>query len=184
MTQSRGERVTTMRTLCRASERIQLARLAASRTQNRPHCAWGRWLAGIGFAACAGITFAQASDVPWVTKSVHGYRIALAVESVLAVTTSKADPRHASELDHRLIVSFTDEKTGAAMNPSSASVNVAELGYKGIEMPLQRVDSGNQVFHEARLRLSTRSPHRILVHATPVHGGRTLEAQFQYRHHH
>ena len=76
------------------------------------------------------------------------------------------------------------KSTNAVAEMSAASVDVAELGYKGGAVPLQRVESGKEVFYEARLRLSTKSPHRVLVHATPTRGGRTLEAQFEYRHHH
>lgn len=187
MTPSRGEReecVTTTQTQNPDSGRVAPLDSTASRAAGRLRTAWRCCLAGMWLAALAGITVAQTPVSSWVEKTVHGYRIALAVESVPGTAPSKPDPKHASVLDHRLIVSFGDEKTGATADVSDASVDVAELGYKGVTVPLQRVESGKQVFYEARLRLSTKSPHRILVHATPTRGGRTLEAQFEYQHHH
>ena len=51
-------------------------------------------------------------------------------------------------------------------------------------MPLTPVGSGKEMFYEGHVRLGTKSANRILVHATPGGGGRTLEAQFEYRRHH
>ena len=48
-------------------------------------------------------------------KSVHGYRIALVVESVFAPAQPGVDPRHARSLEHRLRVSVREDATGRAV---------------------------------------------------------------------
>ena len=65
-----------------------------------------------------------------------------------------------------------------------ASADVAKVGYTGMKLSLTPVRSGDHVIQEARATLETRTPYRILVHATPAGGGPALEAQFDYRHHH
>jgi hypothetical protein len=67
---------------------------------------------------------------------------------------------------------------------ASISADVAESGYSGTTTALAPARSGEEGLFEGRARLRTGNAHRILIHATPAGGGRTLEAQFEYRHHH
>lgn len=142
----------------------------------------GRRLAALLLSLPAFAALAQSA--PWTTKSAHGYRIALAVESVLESAPPGMDPRHAPSLEHRLLVSVRREATGRAAPVSSVAANVAESGYSGETIALSPVRSGEEGLFEGRVRLRTKAAYRILIHATPAGGGRTLEAQFDYRHHH
>jgi hypothetical protein len=54
-------------------------------------------------------------------------------------------------------------------------------GYRIALAPARSDEAGR---FEGVVRLSTKGAHRILIHATPAGGGRTLEAQFEYRLHH
>ena len=128
---------------------------------------------------------AAPGSAPWEAKSVHGYKIALAVEGILESAAPGTEPRHAQTLEHRLVVSVREEASGKAVPIASVSANVAESGYSGETIPLSRLFSGGDVLYEARLRLEVRTTYRILLYATPADGGgRTVEAQFDYRHHH
>ena len=143
----------------------------------------GRWLAGLLLALTATLSLAQGA--PWVLKAVHGYRIALAVESVFESAEPGTDPRHARTLEHRLRVMVHEVSGGRAALLASISADVAESGYSGTTIiALAPARSGEEGLFEGRARLRTGSAHRILIHATPAGGGRTLEAQFAYRHHH
>lgn len=141
-----------------------------------------RWLVALLLALAAGALLAQGA--PWVVKPVHGYRIALAVESVFAPARPGADPRHARSLEHRLMVSIREDAGGRAAPIAEVTADVAESGYSGTTITLLPSRSGEEGLFEGRVRLSTENAHRILIHATPAGGGRTLEAQFEYRHHH
>lgn len=140
-------------------------------------------LAAWMFALLAAPAWPQALDVAWVTESVHGYRFAFAVESVLD-SSVPGDPRHAAVMDHRIVVSIRGADSRRPVQAYAVSLDIAEQGYKGATLPMQTVKSAEVGIYEARVRMQKGLPHRILVHATPVAGGRTLEAQFQYRHHH
>jgi hypothetical protein len=142
----------------------------------------GQWLAGSLVALTASLALAQGA--PWVVKVVHGYRIALAVESVFESAQPGTDPRHARSLEHRLSVTVREESSGRAAPLASIGADVAESGYSGTTIALAPARSGEAGRFEGVVRLSTKGAHRILIHATPAGGGRTLEAQFEYRHHH
>ncbi len=120
----------------------------------------------------------------WEVKSVHGYKIALAVEVIPEPAAPGTDSRHAPAFEHRLLVSVREEASGRAAPIVSVSANVAEVGYGGETLPLSPVRSGDGVLYEGRARLETKTGYRILLNATPPRGVRTLEAQFDYRHHH
>ena len=128
--------------------------------------------------------FAAAAQQAWVTKTVHDYRIALAVETIFAPSLPGEDPRHARTFEHRLLVSILEEPTRRPATLASVSADVAESGYTGVSIPLSPVRSGENGTYEGRVRLANWTSYRILVHAAPADGGRTLEAQFGYRHHH
>ena len=122
---------------------------------------------------------------PWEAKSVHGYKIALAVEGILEPAAPGTEPRHSKALEHRLLASVREEASGKAARIASVSANVAETGYSGETIPLSPVRSGEDLLYEGRVRLDNKTAYRILLNATPADsGGRTLEAQFDYRHHH
>jgi len=142
----------------------------------------GRWLAGLLLELTATLSLAQ--DAPWVVKAVHGYRIALAVDSVFESAEPGTDPRHARTLEHRPRVTVHEESSGRAAPLASMSADVAESGYSGTTIALAPARLGEEGLFEGRARLRTGNAHRILIHATPAGGGRTLEAQFEYRHHH
>lgn len=120
----------------------------------------------------------------WEVKSVHGYKIALAVQTLPEPGTPGMDSRHAPVFEHRLLVSVREEASGKAAPIVSVSANVAEFGYGGETLRLSPVRSGDEVLYEGRARLETKTAYRILLNATPARGVRTLEAQFDYRHHH
>lgn len=143
---------------------------------------WGRWALAIAMTLAPVASPSQGA--PWVVKRVHGVRIALAVDSVFEETAPGIDPRHARALEHRLRVAIHDVKTGRAAPMAAVNADMAESGYAGSTIALAPVDRGEQGLYEGRVRLRTDLPHRVLVHATPAGGGRTLEAQFEYRHHH
>ena len=128
--------------------------------------------------------FALAQGAPWVVKRVHGVRFALAVESVYEAGTPGADPRHARLIEHRLRVAIRNEKSGRAVPMAGVTADIAESGYAGTTIALAPVEPRAQGLYEGRVRLRTEPTHRILIHATPAASGRTLEAQFEYRHHH
>jgi len=127
---------------------------------------------------------ALAQGAPWVLQRVHGVRFALAVESVYESAAPGTDPRHARRLEHRLRVAIQNDRSGRAVPMDVVAADVAESGYAGTAIALTPVGPAGQGLYEGRIRLSTESPHRILILATPAEGGRTLEAQFDYRHHH
>lgn len=127
---------------------------------------------------------ALAQGAPWVVKRVHGVRFALAVESILESATPGSDPRHARVLEHRLRVAIQDAKTGSAAHVAAVTADVAESGYAGTTIALAPAGPPAQGLYEGRLWLRTDAPHRILIQAAPAGGGPTLEAQFEYRHHH
>lgn len=135
------------------------------------------------FALLAAPAWPQTPDAAWTVKSVHGYRFAFAVETVLD-SNVPGDPKHARLMDHRMVVSIRDEQTGRPLQITAVSLDVAEQGYKGVSVPMQIVGAGDTDLYEARVRLQRGLLHRILVHADPEARGRVLEAQFEYRHHH
>lgn len=141
-----------------------------------------RRLAAMLLALATGYSFAQGA--PWVVKSVHGYRIALAVESVYEPAQPGKDPRHARILEHRLRVSIQEERTARAGAFATVTADVAESGYAGAMIALSPAASRERGLYEGRIRLRTEIPHRILIHATPAGSERALEAQFDYLHHH
>jgi hypothetical protein len=141
-----------------------------------------KWGVGLLLALAAGTALAQGA--PWVAKRVHGYRIALKVEAVFEAGRPGTDPRHARVLEHRLRVSIHDAKTGSATPIATVTADVAESGYAGTVIPLGPPGPGTPGLYEGRAWLRTDPPHRILVRASPAGGGRTLEVQFEYRHHH
>jgi len=128
-------------------------------------------------------TAAHAQDVPTVVKRVHGVRFSLTVESIHEAATPGADPRHARVFDHRLRVAILDDETGIAVRVAAVTADVAEWGYTGSTIKLNSVGPAERGLYEGRMRLTTGPPYRILIRSTPE-GGRTLEAQFEYRHHH
>lgn len=140
------------------------------------------WLAVWLIGLLASPAWSQTPDAAWTTKTVHGYRFAFTVETVLD-PNAPGDPQHARVMDHRVVVSIRDAISERPLQPSSVSLDLAEQGYKGSQVPMQ-VASADAGIYEARVRMQRGLPHRILVHATPLAGGRTLEAQFEYRHHH
>lgn len=125
----------------------------------------------------------QAPDAAWTTQTVQGYRFAFAVETVLYPGGS-GDPRHARMMEHRIVVSIREADTRRPVQATAVSLDVAEQGYRGLAVPMQATGSGDAGVYEARIRMQRGVPHRLLVHATPQPGSRTLEAQFEYRHHH
>lgn len=128
---------------------------------------------------------AALGSAAWEAKSVHGYKIALAVETIPEPAAPGSDTRHVPALEHRLLVSVREEASGKAAPIASVTANVAESGYAGEMVALSPARSGDEVLYEGRVRLEAKRAYRILVNATPAHGGvRTLEAQFDYRHHH
>lgn len=148
-----------------------------------PSCGWvRRWLAA--FLLSLPVFAALAQDTPWVTQSVHGYRIALAVESVLEPAVSGTDPRHAQALEHLLLVSVRQPANARAASIASVSANVAQSGYSGEKIPLSPVRSGEEMLYRGRVQLDVKTRYRILIHVLPAGAGRALEAQFDYRHHH
>lgn len=114
---------------------------------------------------------------------MHGYRFGLAVETVLD-PDAPGEPRHARAMEHRVLVAVREEASGRAAQMSAVSLDVAGDGYKGWSVPMRLVGTGEGRVYEARVWLQRGLPHRILVYATSNGGGRTLEAQFPYRHHH
>ena len=94
----------------------------------------GRWLAGLLLALTATLSLAQGA--PWVVRAVHGYRSALAVESVFESAEPGTDPRHARTLEHRLRVTVHEESSGRAAPLASISADVAESGYSGTTIAL------------------------------------------------
>ena len=141
-----------------------------------------RWPVALPLSLSLGAPLAQGA--PWVVKPVHGYRIALVVESVFAPTAPGVDPRHARMLEHRLLVSVREQATGRPVPRADVTADVAESGYSGATIALSPVASSEAGLYEGRVRLRTETPHRILIHVIPAGGDRALEAQFDYRHHH
>lgn len=141
-----------------------------------------RWLVTLPllFSALA----ALAQDAPRMVKSVHGYRIALAVESELKPERPGADSRHAQALEHRLLVSVREAAGGRTASIASVLADVAESGYSGETIALSPRRSGDDFIYEGRTQLETKKTYRILVRAMPAAGSRAVEAQFDYRHHH
>lgn len=133
-------------------------------------------------ALSAAPAWSQTPDAAWTAKTVNGYRFAFAVETVLDPNAA-GDPRHARVMDHRVVVSIRDAQSGRPVRASAVSLDVAEQGYKGSSVPMQFASTGAEIY-EARVRMQRGLAHRVLVHATPEADGRTLEAQFEYRHHH
>jgi hypothetical protein len=133
-------------------------------------------------ALLAAPAWPQAPDAAWTTRTVHGYRFAFAVETVL-YPGGPGDPRHARIMEHRVVVSIRDADSRRPVQASAVSLDVAEQGYKGLALPMQ-ADRSEPGIYEVRVRMQRGVPHRVLVHATPQPGSRTLEAQFEYRHHH
>jgi len=129
-------------------------------------------------------TAALAQGAPWVVKRVHGVRFALAVESIFDPASPGTDPRHAPVLEHRLRVAIQDEEKQGVARMAAVTADVAETGYAGTTIALMPVEPREQGLYEGRVRMRTALSHRILIHAVPAGGGRTLEAQFEYRHHH
>ena len=108
-----------------------------------PSCGWvRRWLAA--FLFLLPVFAALAQNTPWVAKSVHGYRIALVVESVLEPAVSGTDPRHAQALEHLLLVSVRQPANPRAAPIASVSADVAESGYSGETIALSPVRSGRK----------------------------------------
>lgn len=140
------------------------------------------WLVVWLIVLSAAPAWSQSPDAAWTTKTVHGYRFAFAVETALDPNAA-GDPRHAREMDHRVVVSIRDARSGRPVQASAVSLDVAEQGYKGSSVPMQVASAGAEIY-EARVRMQRGLTHRVLVHATPEADGRTLEAQFEYRHHH
>lgn len=135
-------------------------------------------------ALYAAASIAQAPDAPWIERSVPGYRVSLAVESVANAETPGANRTHASPAGHRLTVVIRSDATGRPVELARASVDVAEKGYGGASVPLRKDPAGGRGRYRALVPLATGTDYRILVHAVPADERRTLEAEFPYRHHH
>jgi hypothetical protein len=141
-----------------------------------------RGLLALAFSVAA---FAANSEgAAWVWRSVPDYRVGLAVQSVHESAPPGTDPRHAETLEFRLAVSIREEASRQPASGATVSTDVAEAGYTGEAIPLSRTRSAEGGLYEGRVRLKTNAPYRILVRVTPAGGGRTREAQFDYKHHH
>ncbi len=135
-------------------------------------------------ALYAATSIAQSPDTLWIERPVPGYRVSLAVESVANAETPEAYRTHASPAEHRLTVVIRSDATGRSVQLARASVDVAEKGYGGASVALSEGPAGERGLYQALVPLAIATDYRILVHATPAGESRTLEAEFQYRHHH
>ena len=108
---------------------------------------------------------AHSAQAATLVQSVHGYRVELAVE-----------PQSGDE--HRVAVRLLH--AGRPIRITSASLHVAERGHEEV-VPLGRVGTGDEVVYEARVRMGSKGPYRITVHATPTGRRQPIEARFEYR---
>lgn len=111
------------------------------------------------------VAFVQSAHAASLVQRVHGYRVELAVEAQ-------------SGDEHRVMVRMLN--AGHPIDLTSASLHIAERGH-GEVVPLNRVGSGDEVVYEARVRMASKGPYRITVHATPTGRRQPIEARFEYR---
>ena len=135
-------------------------------------------------ALYAAASIAQAPDTMWIERSVPGYRVSLAVETVANAETPEAYPTHAFPAEHRVTVVIRSDATGRPVELVRASMDVAEKGYAGTNVPLQKSPASQRDLYQALVPLAPATDYRILVHVTPAGSDRLLEARFEYRHHH
>ena len=135
------------------------------------------WRRGLILLLWSPALAALAQDAPWMVNTVHGYRVGLAVKTVRVAGRPTQAP------EHLLLVSVREAASGRAAATAAVSADVAESGYSGMALVLSPLRAGGDLY-EARMKLETGTMYRILVRVTPAGGGRALEAQFYYRHHH
>lgn len=109
----------------------------------------------------------QAAHAAPLAQTVHGYRVELSVEAV-----SGSD-------EYRVSVQVRSARLSHPVQLESASLHIAERGH-GQVIPLSLMGSGDGAFYEARVRMASKGPYRIVVHATPTGRRRAIEAQFKY----
>lgn len=135
--------------------------------------------------AFAGPSFsARAPEGPWMSRSVHGYRVSVAVETGANALSSARVHARESRAAHIVAVRVMDLATVRAADLARASIDIAEQGYSGASVPLGKSADESGEFYRARVTLATGKTYRMLVHFLPAGGTRVLEAQFPYRHHH
>lgn len=144
----------------------------------------GSLAAALLLAFVAGATAARAPEGPWMSRSVHGYRVSLAVETAATARSSPRVRAQESPAAHIVAVRVLDLATGRAADLARASIDVAEQGYAGAGVPLGKAADESGGYYRARVTLATGTTYRILVHVLPAGATRMLEAQFPYRHHH
>lgn len=103
----------------------------------------------------------------------------------LSVTPLLAPDAEAGSVEapHRLTVWLRERESGRGIDDARVMVDVAEQGFAGTQGALvAAADEAGR--YEAIQSMPGRVPYRILVHVRRVGEARSLEAMFQYRHHH
>lgn len=136
-------------------------------------------LASVMFATSS---LAAGSSTQWLTRTVHAYRVSMAIDTILDSTSN--DPKHAPDFEHRVRVIVFEDNANRSAGTESVSLDVALLGYRGLVVPLTRASGEQKVVFEGRVSMIRGRTYRILVHFRPSGSGVTHEVQYQYRHHH
>jgi hypothetical protein len=130
----------------------------------------------------SGAAGAQVADPVRMRQTVDGYRFELVVEAILG--SAMSDHRGPPVFEHRVVLRVRDAKMGHPMEVTSPMLEVTERGHPGQRYPLHPAEPRDGPSYEARVRMAAKGLYSIVVRAAPSVTGRTLEARFEYRHHH
>ena len=124
----------------------------------------------------------QASDPVRLQAVVEGYRLELKIEALR--DPAIAHPQHSAGYEHRVMLTVREPKIDHRVQLESAALVVAERGHPGPRISLEPVDSAAGPAYEAYVRMALTGTYRLEAHARTRGTGRTLSAQFDYRHRH
>jgi hypothetical protein len=143
-----------------------------------------------GLLALWAILSLSVSTPPAVAQAVRQQQPVAHANVWLVVTPSGHDrstapaSAAAAASGHRLAVILRDTATGAAIPDAHVRVNVAEKGFAGTYYTLGRDVFEGVPAYTGSVSMPGRTPYRLLVQVMLPRVDRTLEAQFEYRHHH
>lgn len=133
-------------------------------------------LASILTAVLIGFAATQAAAQAVQRQRLGDVEVALRVAVLEALPDLPPAP-------HGLAVWLADAESGRGIDGAQVWVDIAERGFAGERQALAAAEQGEGRY-EGVHSMPGRVPYRLLVHARLPGAARTLEAVFEYRHHH
>jgi hypothetical protein len=108
------------------------------------------------------------------------------VEIVLTILHAEREPepRIESQYEHHLVIWLLDRATSKSIEGAQVKAEVAEVGYAGSEKWLKPMMVDGKPAYSGSFAMPGRVAYRIMVQIKRPGKSRTIEAHFEYRHHH